>query len=76
MQELKKALRSELIRRRREMDKAYRKNLDERIYNILKGIDGILNFDAYLIYASSAIEVVAAPRILEMVLFLVPMTTW
>lgn len=57
MQELKKALRSELIRRRREMDKAYRKNLDERIYNILKGIDGILNFDAYLIYASSAIEV-------------------
>ena len=57
MQELKKALRSELVRRRREMDKAYRKNLDERIYNILKGIDGILNFDAYLIYASSAIEV-------------------
>ena len=57
MQELKKALRSELIRRRREMDKAYRKNLDEKIYNILKGIDGILNYDAYLIYASSAIEV-------------------
>ena len=55
MQKLKKALRSELIRRRREMDKAYRKNLDERIYNNLKGIDGILNFDAYLIYASSAI---------------------
>ena len=57
MQELKKALRSELIRRRKEMDKAYRKNLDERIYNNLKGIEGIFDFDAYLIYASSPIEV-------------------
>lgn len=57
MQELKKALRTELIHRRREMDKAYRKNLDEKIYNNLKGIDGILDFDAYLIYASSSIEV-------------------
>lgn len=57
MQELKKALRSELIRRRKEMDKAYRKNLDERIYNNIIGIDGILGFNAYLIYASSPIEV-------------------
>lgn len=57
MQGLKKTLRSELIRRRKEMDKAYRKNLDERIYNNLKGIKGILDFGAYLIYASSPIEV-------------------
>lgn len=54
---MKAALRKELISRRREMDKGYRKELDEKIYNNIKSVKDILSFGSYLIYASSEIEV-------------------
>lgn len=53
----KKALRQELMQKRRNMDKNYKEFLDEKIYTILKSSSAIKEAKVILTYASSPIEV-------------------
>ena len=53
----KKALRQELMLKRRNMDKNYKEFLDEKIYTILKSSSAIKEAKVILTYASSPIEV-------------------
>ena len=53
----KKALRQELMLKRRNMDKNYKEFLDEKIYTILKSSPAIKEAKVILTYASSPIEV-------------------
>ncbi len=53
----KKALRKELMLRRRNMDKNYKEFLDEKIYTILKSSTAVKKAEVILTYASSPIEV-------------------
>ena len=53
----KKALRQELMQKRRNMDKNYKEFLDEKIYTILKSSPAIKEAKVILTYASSPIEV-------------------
>ena len=53
----KKALRQELMKKRRNMDKNYKEFLDEKIYTILKSSSAIKEAKVILTYASSPIEV-------------------
>lgn len=53
----KKELRKELIRRRREMDKNYREEICNLIYNKLIGLPEIIKAEVILTYVSTEIEV-------------------
>lgn len=57
MQINKKELRKELISRRKNMDKSYRVNSDEMIYNKLINCPEIINASVILTYISTEIEV-------------------
>ena len=52
----KKALRRELMLKRRNLDKNYKEFLDEKIYTNLKDIPAVKNAEIILTYASSPIE--------------------
>ncbi len=66
MSELKKALREQLIRQRREMEKNVRQELNEKIYNNLMKLDAVQKCDTFFVYASSGIEVDTRRFITEM----------
>lgn len=66
MSESKKALRSELLRLRGNMEKSVRKDTDEKIYNNLINLDCVQECKTFLIYASSSAEVDTRRFISEM----------
>ena len=53
----KKSLRAELLQLRADMEKNVRKEIDERIYNNLRGLDCVKECGTFLVYASSPAEV-------------------
>ncbi len=57
MNDVKSALRKEILSQRRSMEKSVRKEYDEKIYNNLINSERIRRCDTFLVYASSPDEV-------------------
>ena len=66
MSEHKKALREQIVRQRREMEKSVREEYDKKIYNNLMELRKIRECRTFLVYASSPDEVDTRRFITEM----------
>ena len=56
MSDAKNVLRREIVAFRRNMEESVRKDIDERIYNILIELDIVKKCSTFLVYASSPVE--------------------